>query len=140
MVQAGVRRRVYASNHAVGLWLSHGDAVRMVTAALTAPDPGFAVLYGICAHTRGWWTCPRNGRWAAPRRGRRRAAVVRSGKPLAECPYPGDRREVLRWWPTCPTEVPLTAVTRGIVTCCAGSARELSVRLSPASSWAQPRD
>lgn len=36
-------------------WLSHGDAVRMVDAALTAPDPGFAVLYGISANTRGWW-------------------------------------------------------------------------------------
>jgi uronate dehydrogenase len=27
----------------------------MVEAALTAPDPGFAVLYGISANTRGWW-------------------------------------------------------------------------------------
>ncbi|MDQ4084763.1 MAG: NAD(P)-dependent oxidoreductase [Actinomycetota bacterium] len=36
-------------------WLSHGDAVRMVVAGLTAPDPGFAVLYGISANTRAWW-------------------------------------------------------------------------------------
>ncbi len=36
-------------------WLSHRDAVRMVHAALTAPDPGFAVLYGISANTRAWW-------------------------------------------------------------------------------------
>lgn len=36
-------------------WLSHGDGVRMVEAALTAPAPGFAVLYGISANTRGWW-------------------------------------------------------------------------------------
>lgn len=36
-------------------WLSHGDCVRMVEAALTAPAPGFAVLYGISANTRGWW-------------------------------------------------------------------------------------
>ena len=36
-------------------WLSHDDAVRMFDAALTAPDPGFAVLYGISANTRGWW-------------------------------------------------------------------------------------
>jgi uronate dehydrogenase len=27
----------------------------MVEAALTAPAPGFAVLYGISANTRGWW-------------------------------------------------------------------------------------
>ena len=36
-------------------WLSHDDAVRMVEAALTTPDPGFAVLYGVSANTRGWW-------------------------------------------------------------------------------------
>ena len=34
-------------------WLSHDDGVRMVEAALTAPAPGFAVLYGISANTRG---------------------------------------------------------------------------------------
>jgi uronate dehydrogenase len=36
-------------------WLSHDDAVRMVDAALTAPSPGYAVLYGISANTRAWW-------------------------------------------------------------------------------------
>ena len=36
-------------------WLSHDDAVRLVEAGLTAPDPGFAVLYGISANTRAWW-------------------------------------------------------------------------------------
>jgi uronate dehydrogenase len=36
-------------------WLSHDDAVRMVQACLTAPDPGFAVIYGVSANTRGWW-------------------------------------------------------------------------------------
>lgn len=36
-------------------WLSHDDGVRMVEAALTAPAPGWAVLYGISANTRGWW-------------------------------------------------------------------------------------
>ena len=36
-------------------WLSHDDAVRMVDAALTAADPGFAVLYGISANARAWW-------------------------------------------------------------------------------------
>lgn len=36
-------------------WLSHDDAVRMVHAALTAPDPGFAVLYGISNNSRAWW-------------------------------------------------------------------------------------
>ena len=36
-------------------WLSHDDGVRMVEAALTAPAPGYAVLYGISANTRAWW-------------------------------------------------------------------------------------
>jgi uronate dehydrogenase len=36
-------------------WLSPGDGVRMVEAALTAPAPGYAVLYGISRNTRAWW-------------------------------------------------------------------------------------
>lgn len=36
-------------------WLSHDDCVRMVEAALTAPAPGYAVLYGISNNTRAWW-------------------------------------------------------------------------------------
>lgn len=36
-------------------WLSPDDAVRMVHAGLTAPDPGFSVIYGISANTRAWW-------------------------------------------------------------------------------------
>ena len=36
-------------------WLSHDYAVRMVDAALTAPAPGFAVVYGISANSRAWW-------------------------------------------------------------------------------------
>ena len=44
-----------ASVRGLSTWLSHGDGVRMVEAALTAPAPGWAVLYGISANTRGWW-------------------------------------------------------------------------------------
>lgn len=36
-------------------WLSHDDCVRMVEAALTCADPGYAVLYGTSANTRAWW-------------------------------------------------------------------------------------
>ncbi len=36
-------------------WLSADDAVRMVEAALTAPAPGYAVLYGISANADAWW-------------------------------------------------------------------------------------
>jgi uronate dehydrogenase len=44
-----------ASVRGLSTWLSHGDGVRMVEAALTTPAPGFAVLYGISANTRAWW-------------------------------------------------------------------------------------
>ena len=44
-----------ASVRGLSTWLSHADGVRMVEAALTTPAPGFAVLYGISANTRGWW-------------------------------------------------------------------------------------
>ncbi len=43
------------SVRALSTWLSHDDAVRLFEAALTAPDPGFAVAYGVSANTRGWW-------------------------------------------------------------------------------------
>jgi uronate dehydrogenase len=47
-------------------WLSHGDAVRLVRAALTAPDVGFEIVYGVSANTRAWW--PLTGRLGyAPR-------------------------------------------------------------------------
>ncbi|MDQ6875186.1 MAG: NAD(P)-dependent oxidoreductase [Actinomycetota bacterium] len=36
-------------------WLSHGDAVRLVHAGLSAPGLTYAVVYGISANTRGWW-------------------------------------------------------------------------------------
>jgi uronate dehydrogenase len=36
-------------------WLSPADAVSLVDAALTAPSPGFAVVWGVSANTRNWW-------------------------------------------------------------------------------------
>lgn len=39
----------------LAIWLSHGDAVRLVEACLTAPDLSYAVVYGISANTRAWW-------------------------------------------------------------------------------------
>jgi uronate dehydrogenase len=41
-------------------WLSHGDAVRLVRAALTAPAVRFEIVYGVSANTRAWW--PLTGR------------------------------------------------------------------------------
>ena len=43
------------SRRNLATWLSHDDAVRMFDACLTAPDPGFRVIYGISANTRAWW-------------------------------------------------------------------------------------
>ena len=43
------------SRRGLSTWLSHDDAVRMVDACLTATDPGFVVIYGVSANTRGWW-------------------------------------------------------------------------------------
>ncbi len=43
------------TRRALSTWLSHDDCVRMIEAALTAPSPGFAVMYGISANTRAWW-------------------------------------------------------------------------------------
>jgi len=36
-------------------WLSPGDTLRLVDAALRTPSPGFAVVWGISANTRAWW-------------------------------------------------------------------------------------
>src|SRR3954470_4925010 len=36
-------------------WLSPADTVSLVDAALKAPSPGFAVVWGISANTRRWW-------------------------------------------------------------------------------------
>jgi uronate dehydrogenase len=36
-------------------WLSPADTVSLVDAALTAPSPGFSVVWGVSANTRNWW-------------------------------------------------------------------------------------
>jgi uronate dehydrogenase len=36
-------------------WLSPADTVSLVDAALTAPAPGFAVVWGVSDNTRNWW-------------------------------------------------------------------------------------
>jgi uronate dehydrogenase len=36
-------------------WLSPGDLARLVKACLTAPDLGFAIVYGVSNNRRGWW-------------------------------------------------------------------------------------
>jgi uronate dehydrogenase len=51
----GSFRHEPASTRQLSTWLSPDDCVRMFEACLTAPAPGFAVLYGISANTRAWW-------------------------------------------------------------------------------------
>ncbi len=36
-------------------WLSPTDTVALVDAALRAPSPGFAVVWGVSGNTRRWW-------------------------------------------------------------------------------------
>ncbi len=36
-------------------WLSRGDLTRLVSAALTAPDVGFTIAYGVSNNPRSWW-------------------------------------------------------------------------------------
>ena len=36
-------------------WLSPDDAGRLFEACLTAPSPGFRVVFGVSANTRGGW-------------------------------------------------------------------------------------
>jgi uronate dehydrogenase len=40
----------------LGIWLSPGDAGRLVEAALTVPEPGFRIVWGVSANTRRWWS------------------------------------------------------------------------------------
>jgi uronate dehydrogenase len=40
---------------ALSTWLSYPDCVRLVDAALTAPDVGFTIVYGVSNNTRRWW-------------------------------------------------------------------------------------
>lgn len=37
-------------------WLSPADTVRLADATLRAPVPGYAVVWGVSANTRGWWS------------------------------------------------------------------------------------
>ncbi|MBO0813992.1 MAG: NAD(P)-dependent oxidoreductase [Actinobacteria bacterium] len=43
------------SARALSTWLSPDDAGRLFEACLSVPDPGFRVVYGVSANTRGGW-------------------------------------------------------------------------------------
>jgi uronate dehydrogenase len=42
------------NEHSLAHWLSPDDAGRLFNACLSAPDPGYAVIYGRSDNTRGW--------------------------------------------------------------------------------------
>jgi uronate dehydrogenase len=43
------------SLRSLSTWLSPGDASRLFEACLSAPSPGYRVIYGVSANTRGGW-------------------------------------------------------------------------------------
>ena len=43
------------STRHLSTWLSPADQVGLVDAALRAPSPGFAVIWGVSGNTRNWW-------------------------------------------------------------------------------------
>ncbi|RJK95307.1 NAD-dependent epimerase/dehydratase family protein [Vallicoccus soli] len=43
------------SERHLATWLSPGDGVRLVRAALEAPGVSYAVCWGVSANTRSWW-------------------------------------------------------------------------------------
>lgn len=46
------------SAHALGMWLSPRDTVRLFTNAVTVPDVGFLVVYGLSRNRGSWWRNP----------------------------------------------------------------------------------
>jgi uronate dehydrogenase len=54
-LRIGSWKQYPASVRELSTWISPADGVRLIAAALTAPDVGFAVVYGISANTRAWW-------------------------------------------------------------------------------------
>lgn len=40
----------------LAMWLSPDDGARLVEASLSAPSPGFRIVWGISRNTRRWWS------------------------------------------------------------------------------------
>ncbi|MFD1825591.1 MULTISPECIES: NAD-dependent epimerase/dehydratase family protein [Mumia] len=54
-LRIGSFREEPTTRRALSTWLSPGDAVHLVEAALTTDESGFIAVYGISANTRAWW-------------------------------------------------------------------------------------
>jgi uronate dehydrogenase len=57
-LRIGTATETPPDRRALSTWLSHRDLLRLVAAALTAPDVGCTVAYGVSANTRSWWRSP----------------------------------------------------------------------------------
>jgi uronate dehydrogenase len=51
-----------SSARALSTWLSPDDAGRLFEACLSVPDPGFRVVFGVSANTRGGWVSLREAK------------------------------------------------------------------------------
>jgi uronate dehydrogenase len=56
VLRIGTCTPVPADTRALATWLAPPDAVRLVEACLTAPAPGFRVVWAISDNTRRWWS------------------------------------------------------------------------------------
>nr|WP_296073179.1 NAD(P)-dependent oxidoreductase [uncultured Actinoplanes sp.] len=43
-------------NRGLATWLSPDDGARLVEACLSAPSPGFRIIWGVSRNTRRWWS------------------------------------------------------------------------------------
>lgn len=43
-------------NRGLATWLSPDDGARLVEACLSAPSPGFRIVWGVSRNTRRWWS------------------------------------------------------------------------------------
>lgn len=55
-LRIGTCREVPDDVRSLATWLSPGDVAGLVDAALTAPAPGFRVVWGVSDNTRRWWS------------------------------------------------------------------------------------
>lgn len=47
-----------ASPHSLGMWLSPRDGIQLFTKAVTAPDVGYVVVFGLSRNRCSWWDNP----------------------------------------------------------------------------------
>jgi hypothetical protein len=96
-----------SSPRMLSTWLSPGDAGRLFEACLTAPSPGFRVIFGVSANTRGRWVSLKEARALGyePRDDAEAYAaevLAADGEPAPDDPvfrYLGGERAIPPWDP-----------------------------------------